>query len=78
MLDIEFKPCPFCGNEEIMIHYNGSKWGRFYQVKCETCGASTRGVCLPTRFIDKSDEWDNDAANQAITLWNTRNWKSSK
>lgn len=66
------KSCPFCGSDEIMLKYNGSRHGRFYYMECDVCGGRTRGICVPTKELDGLDEWNNDAAAKVERLWNRR------
>lgn len=74
---METKKCPFCGDAETYLHYNGSKYGYYYYVKCELCGAQTRGVLrkrreLPPVGEEDFEEWTNTAARTAVDLWNRR------
>lgn len=74
---METKECPFCGSDNAFLQYNGSKYGRYYYVKCDLCGAQTRGVLrklrdLPLYTADDPEEWTNYAAVTAVNLWNSR------
>lgn len=75
-MDIELKPCPFCGSDEVFIHWQGARYGRaIYFVKCEKCGAETRAFSLradTSELKGSPKEWDNSAAFNALESWNRR------
>lgn len=61
---IEWKPCPFCGNDDLVMSgrevyaFMTGKRMEFYRVKCDTCGA----------MVDN----DFEDADEAIEAWNRR------
>jgi hypothetical protein len=71
------KNCPFCDGSDIYLKYNGSRYGRYFYVECQTCGGRTRGVCMPNREIPTRkesgvDDFDNRYAVEAMNCWNRR------
>lgn len=58
---MELKPCPFCGGNAVLDHYN-TEPGLSY-IRCEKCGLES------VRFV-KSFEVASD--EQAIKFWNRR------
>jgi len=51
-------PCPFCGYDNVMIHWDGNCW----TAKCIGCGSWGK------RF----HECDQGSEQKAIDAWNTR------
>ena len=76
MEDPELKPCPFCGGEDVFVHWKGARYGRvIYFVKCEKCGAQTRAFSLYAdidELKNSPEEWNNSAAFNATESWNRR------
>ncbi len=47
MVDVELKPCPFCGGEAKMLDLRKAHLGVFYFVECRErkCQVKTRYLC---------------------------------
>lgn len=76
----DFKPCPFCGNENIHLHYYGNLNSVSYYVKCDICECRTRGVFRKLNgYTDFEDVgFDCDQAHDAVELWNMRAHKGDE
>lgn len=61
-MNIELKPCPFCGSDAQMISEYETIVGKRYKVVCPVCMASVNTGCAQT---DK----------QAARAWNRREEK---
>ena len=67
----KWKNCPFCGSDSVRLHYNSSRFRKYYYyMACDVCGARTRGEAISQE--DRKDEWENPAAEKSIACWNQR------
>ena len=64
-----FKPCPFCGCEEIHLQVDGA--GSYY-CWCDQCGGQTREVKLPETSKLPWSDLVARLQNKAVWLWNRR------
>lgn len=56
-MDVELKPCPFCGGEILTFRRGKYMWW----VKCEQCGAES-GVSTKKR--DAVEKWNRRGVNE--------------
>jgi Lar family restriction alleviation protein len=56
MDEVELKPCPFCGSEQVTTAPDHEFGGTTWDVICKACGARV----------------SSDLEEQAIAAWNTR------
>lgn len=77
MVNVELKPCPFCGGEARI------KPGRMYydscvQVRCLECGCETKPIVIDhpqvtANGVDESTRYtEEQAVNIAAKIWNRR------
>lgn len=64
MSDIELKPCPFCGSDDVQIN-KGATWG--HAVHCNNCGADVIFWGLL-----HCDNLDYDYSDELASEWNRR------
>jgi hypothetical protein len=68
----ELKPCPFCGDKRVAIHFEHDPdgFGKFSMVRCHACGAQSQGVFAstgndcPLHYEEVRDAW-NTRSTQA-------------
>lgn len=58
------KPCPFCGNEKLIITYGGALDVKWSHIFCQQC--MTQGPKVYNEDIDKNVD------SECIKLWNIR------
>lgn len=74
-MEIELKPCPFCGSCEDVSLYRvysrryGGAW--FVSVTCELCGARSKAF-KTSKEADDEDFWESEACERAAARWNKR------
>lgn len=67
----ELKPCPFCGDSGVTTMNEGSTF-RWRYLSCNSCGATPGEVRVQTFGDGTPDEWEKQAAKDAIAAWNRR------
>lgn len=70
MIDLTPKPCPFCGQEGVIIR-EGSTF-RWLMVECSSCGAAGPEIRVQTLGPGSADEWRLAGERDAIEEWNRR------
>lgn len=68
-MSAELKPCPFCGDKRVAIHYEHDPdgFGKFSIVRCHACGAQSQGVFAstgndcPLHYEEVRDAWNRRA-----------------
>lgn len=71
---IELKPCPFCGGEAFVAFCGKSSvayWRGVILVKCEFCGAASKGVFYEGPPIE-APLTNTIGAEKAAAYWNRR------
>ncbi len=72
----ELKPCPFCGDSGVTMN-EGSTF-RWCYLSCNSCGATPGEVRVQTFGDGTPDEWEKQAAKDAIAAWNRRALKAEE
>lgn len=73
-MNIELKPCPFCGGEaEARVSPNSrSEEGMsFYEVRCKKCGVRVTGKSFNFWIVEYNPEKPQDLLS-AVERWNKR------
>lgn len=68
MSDIELKPCPFCGSEDISVHAYSIDPSCY--IVCEKCGASIESKVSWGEMSEQ--EHDDECYKVLAELWNRR------
>lgn len=68
---MEFKNCPFCGSEDIVVKANYGRHGAFVHVACLFCGSQGKNFSNK-RVWDSDDFWNDISVERAINAWNMR------
>lgn len=67
---MEVKPCPFCGGTKIAVIQGGTfRWRR---AECQECEAMGGPVRIQTTGDGSKEDWESEAAVNALTVWNER------
>jgi len=64
------RQCPFCGSPSINTHEGLSFHA--WLAQCAECGASSGEIRRQTTGAGTNDDWDRQAALDAIAAWNMR------
>ena len=78
-MNIELKPCPFCGGEaEARMSPNSrSEEGEsFYEVRCKKCGVHVTGKSFNFWTVEYNAEKPQDLLS-AVNRWNKRAYEAN-
>lgn len=71
-MEMEFKACPFCGQDAATLYrnYSGRLRKYFVWVECDTCGARSKATAEDS---DPADEnWESAECRRVVGAWNMR------
>lgn len=67
----EVKPCPFCGNDDIIAWAKQGKYNGFCYLECDVCGAKTKAYEYLSS-MSGGVNMDDSGIRRCVNAWNRR------